>query len=258
MFKHKKSMRLKLGVKFEAGELEIDPFDDEEEDETNHPDFESYHKSQIGKKEIKTSYITNITEKIWSTKYKVCTKSNLKALIDEQYEELNKKFEKLNDLMGGGSKWIIYRWHYIFAEGLTIKPQRGSSYIPTPEKYANPKCGLINIQNKDQECFRWCMKYHQAGKIAHGERTTVLEKITDNYIYNISYPTTFEDINKFEIDNQVSVFVYYINDDNSIRTEKKGNEDYILKDVVYLLRIENDEHSHYIYIKHLERLFNRN
>ena len=96
------------------------------------------------------------------------------------------------------------------------------------------------------------MKYHQAGKIAHGERTTVLEKITDNYIYNISYPTTFEDINKLEIDNQVSVFVYYINDDNSIRTEKKGNDNYILKDVVYLLRIENDENSHYIYIKHLE------
>ena len=34
---------------------------------------------------------------------------------------------------------------------------------------ANPKCGLINIQNKDNECFRWCMKYHQAGKITHGE-----------------------------------------------------------------------------------------
>ena len=100
------------------------------------------------------------------------------------------------------------------------------------------------------------MKYHQAGKIAHGERTTVLEKIADNYIYNISYPTTFEDINKFEIYNHISVFVYYINDDNSIRTEKRGNPDYVLNDVIYLLRVENDDNAHYIYIKHLERLFN--
>ena len=114
----------------------------------------------------------------------------------------------------------------------------------------------INIQNKDQECFRWCMRCHQAGKIAHGERTTVLEKITDKYIYNISYPTTFEDIDRFEIDNQVSVFVSYINDDDSIRTEKRGNPDYILNDVIYLLRVENDDNAHYIYIKHLERLFN--
>ena len=64
-------------------------------------------KANLGTKKLK-SYTTDITEKIWSTKYKVCTKSNLKALIDEQYEELNKNFEKLNDLLGG-SKWIIYR-----------------------------------------------------------------------------------------------------------------------------------------------------
>ena len=63
------------------------------------------------------------------------------------------------------------------------------------------------------------MKYHQAGKITHGERTTVLEKLPDKYIYNISYPTTFEDIDRSEIDNQVSVFVYYVSDDDAIRTE---------------------------------------
>ena len=70
MFNNKKSMRLRIGVKFEAGKLELDPFQDAEDD--------------------KTSYITNITSEIWSTKYKVCTKSNLNTLIDEQYEELNK------------------------------------------------------------------------------------------------------------------------------------------------------------------------
>ena len=138
---------------------------------------------------------------------------------------------------------------------LTIKPQRASSYIPTPEKYSNPKCGLINIKNNDQECFRWCMKYHQSDKVKHSNRTTVLDKMADKYIYNISYPTTFEDIDRFEIDNQVSVFVYYICDDGSIRTEKRGNPDYILNDVVYLLRIENDDKAHYIYIKYIERLF---
>ena len=138
--------------------------------------------------------------------------------------------------------------NYIFVECLTIKPQRASSYIPTPEKYSNANCGLINIQNKDQECFRWCMKYHQSENTNNMARTTVLDKIADNYIYNISYPTTFEDINRFEIDNEISVFVYYISDDGTIRTEKRGNPDYILKDVVYLLRIENDDNAHYIYI----------
>ena len=36
---------------------------------------------------------------------------------------------------------------------LKTRPLRGSSYIPTHEKYSNPKCGLINIRNEDQECF---------------------------------------------------------------------------------------------------------
>jgi hypothetical protein len=42
------------------------------------------------------------------------------------------------------------------------KPLRASSYIPTPERFSNAKCGLINIHNTDQECFRWCMRYHQS------------------------------------------------------------------------------------------------
>ena len=54
--------------------------------------------------------------------------------------------------------------HYAFIETYKKKPVRGSSYIPTPDKYNHPKCGLINIQNEDQECFRWCMKYHQSEK----------------------------------------------------------------------------------------------
>ena len=48
---------------------------------------------------------------------------------------------------------MLVRWNFVVGECLTIKPQRASSYLPTPENYANPKCELINIQNKDQECF---------------------------------------------------------------------------------------------------------
>ena len=37
-----------------------------------------------------------------------------------------------------------------------------------------------------------------------------------------------------------------------------GNPCYICNDVIYLLRIENEEKSHYVYIKHLSRLMNFN
>ena len=36
----------------------------------------------------------------------------------------------------------------------------GSSYVELPMELRNPKIGLINIKNKDDECFRWCHIRH--------------------------------------------------------------------------------------------------
>ena len=56
-----------------------------------------------------------------------------------------------------GSGWVIDRIdsHYI---NVTIyKPLNGSSSIELPTELRNPKKGLVNIKNQDNECFRW---YH--------------------------------------------------------------------------------------------------
>ena len=108
--------------------MDIDPFQDEQDE----PDK---------RKENKKSYVKDLQTIIWGTKFKICTKANMHEIIDEQYAELNKRFENLNDNVGD-SGWIINRWNYIFVDCLTIKPQRASSYIPTPEKYSNSRCGL--------------------------------------------------------------------------------------------------------------------
>ena len=41
-----------------------------------------------------------------------------------------------------------------------------------------------------------------------------------------------------------------------MKLEKEGKREYVLNDRVYLLRIESEEQSHYVYIKTIERLFN--
>ena len=50
--------------------------------------------------------------------------------------------------------------------------------------------------------------------------------------------------------------MYYIDEENNIRREYTGSIDYRLNDTISLLRIENTEKSHYVYIKHIDRLFN--
>ena len=117
---HKKSMKIKAGVKFEIGKIKIDVFQDEHTEKDK-------------------DYIEDKQTLIWSTNPKPCTKANINSQIDSQFAYLKKRFDKLSDYVEG-SGWIIYRWHYIFVECLTVKPQRGSSYIPTPAKYSNPKC----------------------------------------------------------------------------------------------------------------------
>ena len=39
-------------------------------------------------------------------------------------------------------------------------PLKGSSYIKLPPELINPAKGLINLQNNDNECFRWCHIRH--------------------------------------------------------------------------------------------------
>ena len=87
MLKHKKSMKLKLGINFKVGRhIDIDPFND-----TNEPN----KKDSLKQKDIKHSYVKDIKELIWSTKYEICTKANMIEILDELYGEL---YEKLDEL----------------------------------------------------------------------------------------------------------------------------------------------------------------
>ena len=82
---------------------------------------------------------------------------------------------------------------------------------------ANPKCGLVNIQNHDIECFKWCMKYHQSEQSKHSHRLTELKKVKDNYNYSdISYPVACDDITIFEDNNNLMINVWKIEDNGNI------------------------------------------
>ena len=137
--------------------------------------------------------------------------------------------------LSNNDSWKVDTFYYIVISCYTIKPPRAASYIPTPEPYNNPKWGLVNIQNKDDKCFEWCLKYHQSTKIKNGDRISVLSKIEDKYNYdNVTYPASPDDIKTFEDNNKVAVNVYVFGDKNSIILEYMGNIDYIKKIMLYI------------------------
>ena len=94
------------------------------------------------------------------------------------------------------------------------------------------------------------MRYHQTDKGSHKQNISCLKKVQDKYDYSrIPFPVMYEDIETFEENIKVCIYVYGIDEDNKIITEKAGNTKYILNECIYLLVIEEEEQSHCVYIK---------
>ena len=69
-----------------------------------------------------------------------------------------------------GSGWAINHIDSHYINVITYKPLHGSSYIELPTELRNSKKELINMKNKDEECFRWCHIRHLNPQIKYPER----------------------------------------------------------------------------------------
>ena len=80
--------------------------------------------------------------------------------VTNQRFNLNSAYERLKHLLdiwtGLGSGWIIDKTEVINIEITNYETLAGSSYISLPPELNNSMKGLINIENKDNECFKWC------------------------------------------------------------------------------------------------------
>ena len=85
--------------------------------------------------------------------------------VDDIEPELNMSRQEILNVIdkwvSEGSGWVIDRIDSRYLNVTLYKPLNGSSYIELPTELKNPKKGLINIKNKDDECFRWCHIRHK-------------------------------------------------------------------------------------------------
>ena len=84
--------------------------------------------------------------------------SSAKTVINRGYY-LNELFEeilnKLDIWINESSEWVIDKIEGLCFNISNYEPLLGGSYIPLPKVLNNSIKGLINLKNKDHECFMW-------------------------------------------------------------------------------------------------------
>ena len=154
-----------------------------------------------------------------------------------------------------GSGWVIDRIDSHYINVTTYAPLHGSNYIELPTELRNPAKGLINIKNKDDECFRWCHIRHLNPQEKNPQRINKVDKdmINDLNYEGIGFPVSKKDYNKVEKQNRIRINVFCYNNEKKetfpihLSEEKFENE-------MNLLLIEKDEKNHYVLIKDFNKL----
>ena len=172
--------------------------------------------------------------------------------VDDIEPELNMSRQEILNVIdkwvSEGSGWVIDRIGSHYINVTLYKPLNGSSYMELPTELRNPKKGLINIKNKDDECFRWCHIRHLNPQTEHPER---IKKEDKKIIYElncdgINFPLSQKHYNKVEKQNssRINVFGYEDGQPFPIHISKETFEDQM-----NLLLITKDEKKHYVLIK---------
>ena len=179
--------------------------------------------------------------------------TNLRELMSEMEEKVLENSVKYNKMGSNCRLSNILRMDINFID---YKPLSGSSYIELPNDLKNKKA-IINIQNEDNECFKWCVTRALNMKNNHPERIDkeLIEKSKELHWDGMEFPVKIDQIEKFEKNNaDISVFVCGL-DENQEPYPLKKIKFFGRKHHIDLLIITNETTSHYCLIHNFSRLF---
>src|SRR3989454_192059 len=199
---------------------------------------------------VETKDSSTISEKCVT----VTHKSEIKEALKLQKESLLRQIDRFTN---GGSGLRIHRITRNFINIYKYKPLRARGFIKLPDKINNKKA-TINIQNKDDKCFIYCLgrRFDPNPEKAHLERVNKhLKKVCSDLAFDkIKTPVTVKDIPKIEKEFDISINLFRHNEDCEIYpillTKKVAIEN---KRIDLLITSREDEH-HYVWIKDFDKL----
>ena len=203
----------------------------------------SKDKGVVGLKEDKAYFKSGTQINLEST--------NVNKLIDKNVKKI---IEDLEIYQKNGSGWYFKEVVNLEIHTVDYNPMKGSSHIPLPDWISNKKA-IVNIQNKDQKCFLWCILRYIHPKERDEERLTDLRKYENSLnTEGINFPMKLKHISKFEKLNPSlpGINVFSVNDNKKIYPLRMAEKDCL--NTFDLFFYEQDGFFHYSLIKNFIRL----
>ena len=162
--------------------------------------------------------------------------------------------EKIAMFLDEGSEWRFHSVIKLELRTVSYKPLRGETWMPLPKELADKKA-IINMQNKDNKCFLWCVLRYLYPDNKNPQRLDkeLMAKENTLNMEGIEYPVSLKDLNKFEKQNptiSITVFGYEGKSVYPLRnSDNTDNRDHII-----LILIEKGGVKHYCLVKSISRL----
>lgn len=178
--------------------------------------------------------------------------------VDDLYNTMvDRVLESLATFQMQGSNWTFRSIISLEIDTVAYEPLRGNYYIPLPKALASKKA-IINMKNKDNECFNWCVTRVLNPVERDAERISKILRVQAEKQLNmngIEYPVSLKAMDKVEKQNpdiSANVFGYESNVKvYPLRVSKHFNR----PAVVNLLLISDGEgKQHYCLVKDMSRL----
>ena len=177
--------------------------------------------------------------------------SDEEVLLDRCYHSID---AKIDNYTRDGSKWVFKEVEQLEIHTVEFNPTKGSSYINLPDWIKNKKA-IVNIQNKDDKCFLWCILRYLHPRKDNDSRLTDLKKYEFSLnTKGITFPMKLKDITKFEKLNPElpGINVFSVNENKNFYPLRMAERDCL--NTIDLFLYEEDGVSHYSLIKNFHRL----
>ena len=177
-----------------------------------------------------------------------------KELYDKMIDKIIDEMDKVERAEGTG--WNLHSITDLQLHTVEWVPQNGGSYIEL-DQYLKCKGAIINMKNKDNQCFKWCILRALNLFKNNNERIDENLKTKENTLNmeKIEYPVKLQDINRFEsLNPKISITVYGYDDEKKKVYPLRVSEEFNRPNKINLLLIERDGNTHYCLIKNLSRL----